>query len=143
MAERKVTTGSNFLFIDPLGGTSFSLMICLEKFDLKVSRNVIDAATMCGPDLQAGPETSSITFNGQQMLSPGASRTSNGDLLDLLQAKTTISWKIATATPVTGDEVLTGTGFISDLSNGYDFKTPSSFSGTISVKSTITKVVTP
>jgi hypothetical protein len=49
----------------------------------------------------------------------------------LLRAKTTIGWMIAPESPVTGDEIEEGTGFLSELSSTYAFDSVGTFTGTI------------
>ena len=59
------------------------------------------------------------------------------------RAKTTVGWKISPVSPVTGDEVEEGTGYLSELSSTYAFDSVGTFSGTIQPYGTPTITVTP
>jgi hypothetical protein len=52
-------------------------------------------------------------------------------LRSLLRSETTIGWKIAPEVPVAGDEIETGTGYLSELSSTYAFDSVGTFTGTI------------
>ena len=93
MAERKVTGKSVMLFIDPAGGTAYSLVICLTSNSLKRATTIIDAASKCGPDSQPGLQQISIDLAGQVMVSPAVGRISEADLHDLWVASTPLVGK--------------------------------------------------
>lgn len=143
MAERKISGVDKLLFIDPLGGTDYSLVVCLTSQSLERTTNTIDAASKCGPDKLAGSQEITVTFEGQEVVSPDVDRISEGDLHDLWEDKTEIGWKYGVATPATGDVSYAGKGFISDLTSDSGMDDPSTFNATIAVKGAITKTVTP
>jgi hypothetical protein len=143
MAEHTLSGKDILLFIDPTGGTAYSTAVCLNTHSFKTETNVIDSTTKCGSDSLIGiapPET--IDFEGVELFDPASGKISGVDLYTLKQANTVFSWKIAPVTPVTGDEVLTGKGFISSLSKDYAKDAATSFSGTITVKGATTQVIT-
>ena len=117
MAEHKVQGGTMLLFIDPAGGTAYDTVVCLTSVGKSDSVNVIDAASACGPDKSPGVLDLSYTFEGQHLQDPNSNKVSGTDLRVLLRSKTTIGWKIAPAIPAIGDEIESGTGFLSELSS--------------------------
>lgn len=131
MAEHKVKGGTMLLFIDPAGGTAYSTVVCLTSVGKSDSVNVIDAASACGPDKSPGVLDLSYTFEGQHLQDPSSGKVSGTDLRILLRNKTTIGWKIEPVTPDDGDEIESGTGFLSELSSTYAFDSVGTFSGTL------------
>jgi len=142
MAEHKVSGHLVLLLIDPAGGTSYDTIVCLNSQSFNSETNVIDATTKCGSDSLVGiapPET--IDFDGVQLFDPATGKLSGADLYDLKKAATVFSWKLSVSTPVTGDVVKTGKGFISTLSEEYSVDAAATFSGTITVKGDTTQTV--
>lgn len=131
MAEHKVQGGTMLLFIDPAGGTAYDTVVCLTSVGKSDSVNVIDAASACGPDKSPGVLDISYTFEGQHLQDPISGKISGTDLRILLRSKTTIGWKIEPVTVVAGDEIESGTGFLSELSSTYAFDSVGTFSGTL------------
>ena len=142
MAERKVSGKDVLLYIDPLGGTSYDTVVCLTSQSFSSDTNVVDANSKCGPDQLPGTQNESIDFEGQQLIDPNTGKVSGADLYDLKQAQTTIGWKIAVASPTTGDVVKSGKGFISSISEDYGLEDPATFSGTITIKGLATQTIT-
>lgn len=138
MAEHKLSGADILLFIDPAGGTSYKTLVCLTNQSFTGSSNVIDATSKCGADSLPGTQSNSISFEGQQLFDPETGRVSVISLHSLWQNKTTIGWKIAPVSPVAGDEIMTGTGFISELGKTYDQNSPAAFTGTLSIYGTAT-----
>lgn len=130
------------MFIDPLGGTDYSLIVCLTSQSLNRTTNEIDAASKCGPDTQPGDQTIDISFEGQKILDLDTDRISIGDLHDLWAAKTTVGWKYGPATPVSDDVSYSGTGWISSLEETDAHNETGSFSATLRPYGSITKTVT-
>jgi hypothetical protein len=95
------------------------------------SISVVDASSACGPDKSPGTLELSYSFEGQHLQDPDSGKISGTSLRQLLRAKTTIGWKIAPASPVTGDEIEEGTGYLSELSSSYQFDSVGTFSGVI------------
>lgn len=141
MSEHKVQGGTMLLFIDPAGGTDYDTVVCLTSVGKSDSVNVIDAASACGPDKSPGVLDLSYTFEGQHLQDPASGKVSGTNLRQLLRAKTTIGWKIAPASPVIGDEIEVGTGFISELSSTYAFDSMGTFSGTLQAYGTPTLTI--
>lgn len=131
MAEHKVAGGTMLLFIDPAGGTDYDTVVCLTSVSKADSITVVDASSACGPDKSPGTLELSYAFEGQHLQDPDSGKVSGTSLRQLLRAKTTIGWKIAPESPVTGDEIESGTGFLSELSSTYAFDSVGTFTGTI------------
>jgi len=142
MAEHKVAGGTMLLFIDPAGGSSYDTVVCLTSVSKADSVTVVDASSACGPDKSPGTLELSYSFEGQHLQDPNSGRISGTDLRQLLRSKTTIGWKIAPETPVTGDEIESGTGFLSELSSTYAFDSIGTFTGSIQPQGTPTLTVT-
>lgn len=143
MAEHKVAGGTMLLFIDSTGGTSYDTVVCLTSVGKSDSVSVVDASSACGPDKSPGTVEISYSFEGQHLQDPASGKISGTSLRQLLRAKTTIGWKISPVSPVTGDEVEEGTGYLSELSSTYAFDSVGTFSGTIQPFGTPTITVTP
>ena len=131
MAEHKVAGGTMLLFIDSTGGTSYDTVVCLTSVGKADSVNVVDASSACGPDKSPGTLQISYTFEGQHLQDPNSGKISGTSLRTLLRNKTTIGFKIAPETPVTGDEIEVGTGYLSELSSTYSYDSVGTFTGTI------------
>lgn len=142
MAERKVNGKDILLMIDPAGGEAYKTIVCLTCNSKKLTTAILDAASKCGPDSQAGAQTVLVDFTGQVVVDPDADRVSEGDLFPLWKNSTKIGWKIGPAVPTGGDVSYTGTGFISDLSDTYDMN-GATFTGTIAVSGTPTQTIEP
>ena len=143
MAEHKVAGGTMLLFIDSTGGTSYDTVVCLTSVGKSDSVSVVDASSACGPDKSPGTVEISYSFEGQHLQDPDSGKISGTSLRQLLRAKTTVGWKISPVSPVTGDEVEEGTGYLSELSSTYAFDSVGTFSGTLQPFGTPTITVTP
>jgi hypothetical protein len=131
MAEHKVAGGTMLLFIDPAGGTDYDTVVCLTSVSKSASVSVVDASSACGPDKSPGTIELSYGFEGQHLQDPDTGKISGTSLRQLLMAKTTVGWMIAPESPVTGDEIEEGTGYLSELSSTYAFDSVGTFTGTI------------
>jgi hypothetical protein len=131
MAEHKVAGGTMLLFIDPTGGNDYDMVVCLTSVGKSDSISVVDASSACGPDKSPGTLELSYTFEGQHLQDPVSGKISGTSLRQLLRSKTTIGWMISPETPVTGDEIEEGTGYLSELSSTYAFDSVGTFTGTI------------
>ena len=131
MAEHKVAGGTMLLFIDSTGGTSYDTVVCLTSVSKSDSVTVVDASSACGPDKSPGTLEISYGFEGQHLQDPDSGKISGTSLRQLLRNKTTIGWKIAPETPVSGDEIESGTGYLSELSSTYSYDSVGTFTGTI------------
>jgi hypothetical protein len=142
MAEHKVAGGTMLLFIDSAGGTSYDMVVCLTSVGKSNTINVVDASSACGPDKSPGVLEISYSFEGQHLQDPSGGNLSGTSLLQLLRGKTTVGFKIAPVTPVTGDESEEGTGYFSELSSTYAFDSVGTFSGALQPYGTPTISVT-
>lgn len=123
--------GTMLLFIDPAGGTDYDTVVCLTSVGKSDSVNVVDASSACGPDKSPGTLEISYSFEGQHLQDPVTGKISGTSLRQLLRAKTTIGWKIAPESPVAGDEIEEGTGYLSELSSTYSYDSVGTFTGTL------------
>lgn len=131
MAERPVNGKDVLLFFDVDGGTSYDdLIVCLTDNSKNIATSVIDSASKCGPASTAGPTTISIDFAGQIVVDPDSGRISEGALHDLIMAGTVVGWKLAAATPADGDDIYTGTGFLSTFNSSWNMS-GATFTGTL------------
>ena len=142
MAEHKVAGGTMLLFIDSAGGTSYDMVVCLTSVGKSNTINVVDASSACGPDKSPGVLEISYSFEGQHLQDPSGGNLSGTSLLQLLRGKTTVGFKIAPVSPVTGDESEEGTGYFSELSSTYAFDSVGTFSGALQPYGTPTISVT-
>jgi len=131
------------LFIDPTGGTDYDTVVCLTSVGKSDSISVVDASSACGPDKSPGTLELSYSFEGQHLQDPNTGKISGTSLRQLLRSKTTIGWMIAPESPVTGDEIEEGTGYLSELSSTYAFDSVGTFTGTIQPFGTPTLTTEP
>jgi hypothetical protein len=131
MSEHKVDGGTMLLFIDPIGGTNYNTVVCLASVGNSMSVQPVDASSACGPDKSPGAIDISYTFEGQHLQDPISGNISGTDLRLLLMAEQTVGWKLSPETPVAGDEIQEGTGYLSELSSTYAFDSVGVFSGTL------------
>lgn len=142
MAQRKVNGKDVLLMIDPLGGTTYNTIVCLTSNSLQRTTGTESANSKCGPDSGPGEQNQTISFAGQIVYEPGSTKLSAHGLSDLWKNSTGITWKMGVASPVSGDVVQSGAGWISELSETYDVNGRATFTGTIVVTGDITETVT-
>jgi len=142
MAEHQPIVGSILLFIDPAGGTSYDTVVCLTNISRTSEVAVIEADSVCGPNKQPGILNFSIEAEAYHLQDPVSGKISGSDLRALMIAKTTVGYKIGPQTPVTGDEVETGTAFIASISDTYNYNENATFSLTLQPKGTPTFTIT-
>lgn len=133
MAEHKLSGKNVLLFIDPEGGTDYDTVVCLTSQSWTGTSNVIDATSKCGPDSLPGTQTNSVEFEGQHLYDEATGKISGASLFPLWKDQTTVGWKIAPVSPEQGDEILEGTGFLSDLAKNYGQDDPATFTATLSI----------
>lgn len=141
MANRKVRGKDILLFIDPDGGTTYDTVVCLTSNSMNRTTATVDAASKCGPDSAPGEQSVSVEFQGQQVVENDTGKLSGANLHDLWQSAAQIGWKMGPASPITGDVIYEGKGFISDLGDTYDMGS-ATFSGTLAVSGFPTKTIT-
>jgi hypothetical protein len=143
MGTRREISGNDILLsIDPDGGTNYKLLVCLTSNSLERTTNVIDAASKCGPNKLPGVQDIKVPFTFYDVLDADAGEVSEDALHPLWANKTTISWKYGPAIPASGDVTYTGIGFIGSLNKADAQNSPSTITGTIEVKGTITQTIT-
>jgi hypothetical protein len=137
MAERYVSAASIFLSIGPHSG-SLKTAYCIVDITRNNTTNINDAASICNPTNKVpGTQDSTVGFNAQRAWDVGGTHYSENYLHDAWKNKTLIDYTIGPATPVTGDIVESGTGYITSFNetdNATDY-------GSMDV--TITCTVTP
>ena len=119
MSEHKVSAGTMLLFIDPNGGTEYDTVICLKSVSITDSVASIDISSWCGPGKLPGLNDITLSFDGYHIQDPDSLRISGTDLRILLRNKTTIGWKLSPESPVGGDEIQTGLGFIDKIGRAH------------------------
>lgn len=143
MAERKINAKTVLLFIDPLGGTAYSTVVCVTNIDFGITNNEVDADSFCGPDKIPGTQEYSSSFDAQILLDPNTGKISADEIFTLAQNRTTFSFKISPAVPVAGDIVKTGQAFFSEYSENYSTDSVATFTATLGVKGAVTQTVEP
>jgi hypothetical protein len=112
MAERDVAAASIFVTIGPDGG-SLKTVYCLVSVTRNYTLNITDAGSICNPAKKSpGTQEFTVSMTLQREWEPGVSHYSEKFLQDALINKTLIDYTVGPATPVTGDLVETGTGYI-------------------------------
>jgi hypothetical protein len=143
MSEHKVAGGTMLLFIDPTGGTTYDTVVCLTNLTTADSVSVVDASSACGPDKSPGTIEISYTFEGQHLQDPASGTISGSNLRQLLRSKSTVGFKLSPVSPVTGDEVQEGIGYISELGSTYAYDSIATFTLTLQPFGTPSIVITP
>lgn len=141
MAQREVQGKDILLFIDPLGGTSYDLIVCLTSQTITLATNKIDSSSKCGTSSSPSTSTADVAFDGNVQFGPTSPTLSADALFTLWLNQTIFSWKMGPATPVTGDVVYNALGFLSALTLTYP-EGVATFAGTISVTNVVTQVIT-
>jgi hypothetical protein len=91
------------------------------------SVDTVDSASACGPNKSIGSVNISYSAEGYHIQDADTGKISGTSLRQLLRSRTTVGFKISPQTPVEGDEVETGTGFLSSLSSDYAFDADATF----------------
>jgi hypothetical protein len=127
MAEHKIQGGDYLLKIND------DTVVCLTSVGISDSVTVVDASSACGPDKSPGALEISINFEGQHLQDPDNGKISGTSLSQLLRSESTISFEIGPLNLLIGDEIQSGSGFISELSSTYAFDSVGTFTGTIQI----------
>jgi hypothetical protein len=135
MAERAVAKASIFVTIAPHSG-SVKTVYCLVSVTRNYTSNLNDAGSICQPTNKTpGTKEYSVSMTLQRYWEPGASHYSEKFLQDELVSQVLVDYVIGPASPVTGDLVETGTGYITSAT-----KTDNSTDiGTMDVTITLTQ----
>lgn len=112
MAERFVPVASIFVTIG-LDGQSQKTVYCLVDITRNYTTNITDAGSICNPTNKIpGTQDFSADLNLQRVWEPDTDHYSEKFLQDALVNKSVVDITIGPASPVTGDLVETGTGYI-------------------------------
>lgn len=141
-ARREISGNDILLQIDPLGGTTFDLIVCLTSNSLERTTQVIDAGSKCGPSKLPGVQSITLPFAFNDVLDVATGEISEEDLHDLWANKTIFTWKFGVVTPKAGDVTYTGKGFLGSLSIVAAMNSSANSTSTIEVQGSITKVKT-
>lgn len=115
MAERFVEAASIFVTI-ALDGQSEKTVYCLVSITRNYTTNMTDAASICNPsDKSPGVQDISVDMSLQRVWEPTASHYSEKFLHDAWADKSLITYTVGPASPVTGDLVETGEGYITSV----------------------------
>ena len=115
MAERFVPAASMFITIG-LEGQSQKVVYCIVSITRNYTLNITDAASICNPVAKSpGTQDCSVDLSLQRAWEPGTTHYSEKFLHDAFDSKSVIEYTIGPATPVTGDLVETGDGYISSM----------------------------
>ncbi len=140
MAQRNLDATNYGLFIDPAGGTDYSMIVCLISQTLNRTTETLDSGSKCGVSSGAGKKSADVSFEGVLALDPDSGNISGSGLHDLWDASTVFGWKIGRLVPIAGDVTYSATGYLTSLSDTYPIG-DGTFSGAFAVSSNIVKVV--
>ena len=143
MGIRREISGNDILLsIDPLAGTNYTLLVCLNSNSLESTTSVIDAGSKCGPNKLAGTIDNKIALEVIDVLDTTNSELSSEALFELQQAKQIVSWKYGKVTPAAGDVTYTGTGFIASWKNNANKNSPVTTTCDLEIQGNIVKTRT-
>ncbi len=142
MARREISGNDILLKIDPLGGTNYVLLVCLNSNSIESTTSVIDAGSKCGPNKLPGVLDNKIQLEIIDVLDVASGEISSSELFLLQQAKTVFSWYYGPMTPVAEDVSYTGTGFLASWNNVAAKNTPVVTTCTLEIQGNITQTVT-
>lgn len=142
MAYTKIKPSTWFLYIDVAGGTSYSLVVCLNNWAYTQGRSIIDAKSMCGADKSEGTPEYGLTFDGQVIEVPDSGTLGFAAMQAIFTSGVEISWTLKKVTSVTGDLNFVGKGAVSKLDVSADDSNVAKFSSEIAIHGTPTFTVT-
>lgn len=143
MATRREISGNDIILkIDPLGGTNYVLLVCLNSNALESTTSVIDAGSKCGPNKLPGVLDNKAQLEIIDVLSLNSGEISSVELFTLQQNKTVFSWYYGPFTATTGDVKYTGKGFLGSWNNVAAKNTPVVTTCTLEIQGAITQTVT-
>ena len=132
MAEHRIAAKSMTLKLRPVGDPTLMAVVCLTEITRSDTRTVTDASSFCGPNKSMGPlEVGERTFQGFHLMDPDNGKVSAPNIREWLYNGTTLDFTIGPLAPENGDELETGTCFISNLSDTYGNDSDATFSGAI------------
>lgn len=115
MAERFVEAASIFVTI-ALDGESQATVYCLVSVTRNYTTNITDAASICNPAAKTpGTQDFSVDMTLQRVWDVDPGHYSELFLHNAMVNKDLVDFTIGPATPVSGDLVETGTGYITTM----------------------------
>jgi|SRR6478735_5412208 len=115
MAERFVEAASIFITIS-LDGQSQASVYCIVSITRNYTTNITDAASICKPAAKSpGTQDMSVDLSLQRVWDVDAGHYSELFLHDAWANKNLVDYTIGPASPVSGDLVETGTGYITSM----------------------------
>lgn len=115
MAERFVEAASIFVTI-ALTGQSQAQVYCLVSVTRNYTTNITDAASICNPAAKTpGTQDFTIDMTLQRVWDVDSGHYSELFLHNAMMNKDIVDFTIGPASPVTGDLVETGTGYITSM----------------------------
>lgn len=114
----KVNGRDIIIAIDPLGGTSYTKVICLTSNTITNTLTELDASCKEGNQFVPGVKfDASVDGEGFLVDQDTGTPTSQGypELYSLYTSRAVIGLKFGKATPTTGESVYAGTAFITNL----------------------------
>lgn len=130
------------LLIDIAGGTAATAIVCLKSITFNSERGEIDGSSFCGQSVLPGLSNENIDYDAFVSYDPGGTKASGAEIYEAFQGKDRISWKITRVTPVTGDPVKSGFGFVLSHNETYTLNEVTGFSGKIKIDGDVTQVIT-
>lgn len=115
MAERFVEAASIFITI-ALDGQSQAQVYCLVNHTRNYTTNITDAASICNPVAKTpGTQDFSVDMTLQRVWDVDAGHYSELFIHNAMMNKSLINYTIGPASPVSGDLVETGEGYITSM----------------------------
>lgn len=136
MAERQIAGNKLPLWRGTGTGSpeTFELMACLTSLSINQGSNTISTPTFCGVLKGSGDNAVSINFDIVPLFDAASGKVGFDDLQADYKAHTIHNWRVTTATNVSGDPIMTFTGFISEMNWKMTADgTPMSGTGTLEV----------
>jgi hypothetical protein len=144
MAEHYASANSRVIVIGD-GDTPevFNAVVCLTDNSFDLAINNITTETKCGTINEAGTISTTLALSGVLVLDPDDDKVSASALFDLASTGASFNFKYGPITPVTGDIVYSGRGFLTAYGEADSVNTNSTFTGAIQVNADgLTKTVT-
>lgn len=141
--------GSNIIVaIDPAGGTTYKLIVCLTSNTMTTGITELDASSKCSPSGKWIPGTKiDQTISGEgNLLDPDTGIPTNigfPELYSLMTQGTIVTCKFGKVSPTTGEAVYSGSAFITKCEEVAPFDALVTFSFTLRASSPpLTQTVT-
>jgi predicted secreted protein len=118
MATTEINGRDIIVLIDPAGGTSYKTVVALTSNTITNSVTSLDGSSKTGNVFVPGVKfQASISGEGFLVNQATGTPTNQGfaELYSLFTARTQFTIKFGKASPVTGDEIYTGTVYITKL----------------------------